>query len=85
MKETTSVSMTTGQNGDASTIKQTIIATGQESSVEIATNAKGQARVLVKAYHADAKQAENEALDIYMSTIKRLYDMRQATDLHIEK
>lgn len=46
--------------------------TGQESSVEITQNAKGEPRVTVKCYHADEAVALANALRIYREAISCL-------------
>lgn len=45
---------------------------GEQSSVEIAQNAKGEARVTVKVYHADPLTAANDAISIYEHTVVKL-------------
>lgn len=48
------------------------IAPGQESSVEISQNAKGEARVVVKCYHADLAQAKANAMATYLELVSEL-------------
>lgn len=45
---------------------------GQESSVEIAQNAKGEPRITVKIYHADPGTAAQQAIDIYRQTVLKM-------------
>lgn len=46
-------------NGDKALVSL-VTSTGQESSVEIATGAKGEIKLVVKAYHADINQAAKQ-------------------------
>lgn len=58
MKEITSRTIAVGDTS-------TTISPGQESSVEIAQNAKGEARITVKCYHADLSEAAQQAMATY--------------------
>lgn len=61
------------EGGGADTIYSSeTVATGQESSVEITQSAKGDARVCVKVWHADPKEAALQAIDVYENTIRIL-------------
>ena len=51
------------------------VTSGQESSVTIKQNAKGEPQIEVKIYHADAHVAQDEAVDIYFSTLRKLSEM----------
>lgn len=73
MKETRT---TTASNNGIFASTSSTMATGQESSVEIATNTKGEPRVTVKVYEADARLAGALAIDIYLQTIASLSLMK---------
>lgn len=53
-----------------------MVATCQESSVEITQNAKGEPRVCVKVYHADALQAAIDAVQLYKDVLTNLREMK---------
>lgn len=75
MKEINRKTVATGPatHGDQAVISRTeTMEPGQESSVEISQNAKGEARVSVKVYHADAEQAATDAVALYRRTVASL-------------
>lgn len=72
MIEAKSDSITIHENADEKLVGKTstiVIAPGQESSVEIKEDAKGQPRVTVKVYHADADEALATAMRLYKKAV----------------
>jgi hypothetical protein len=57
---------------DAMLSRTSSVEPGQESSVEISQNAKGEPRVSVKIYHADPEQAAIDAVALYRRTLAAL-------------
>jgi hypothetical protein len=73
MQETTSITTMERRQGDRGASERSeTVATGQESSVEIAQGSKGERRVTVKVYHADVAEARRQAIDEYFNTLAEL-------------
>ena len=51
---------------------------GQESSVEISQNSKGEPRVSIKIYDSDPHEAASKAVSIYYSTLAAIKDKKES-------
>lgn len=74
MKEYYSTTVTTNAAGDVMETHETTSA-GQESSVELTELANGKVKVTVKVYHADARVAADEAIEVFFETRDKLTAM----------
>ena len=75
MEETVSTTMISQRDEDGYariTERHDTVTTGQESSVEIAQNSKGEPRVTVKVYNADVEEARRLALKTYCEMVRDL-------------